>query len=364
MKRANKTGTIFKRRDKKRRKPFCVYLDGGNDPDTFRRKRIFLGSFATQREAQEYLEQYRTGNVVEPTKEKEITLKEVWDLYEDSQKALGKPVDKSYVSAWNNYIKPKLAKTAVSQIKTMHLQNVVNNCKSVSSQRQIKSVFCNLFRYALANDLVQKDYSASVKTQDRQASTLHRPFTMEELGWLWQNVDSDAIKAILIQTYTGMRMSELAGIRMENVHLKEQYMVGGIKTAAGKNRTIPIANCILPLVKHFYMISKFSRFDFLVMPDAKRGLFVAAGRVNMMAVYRKSFPVHTTHDARHTFVTMAENAGVRSATIKKIVGHTGGNVTEDIYTHKSLDQLLDAVNALPYGCNLGKKGKGSGVATG
>ena len=150
---------------------------------------------------------------------------------------------------------------------------------------------------------------------------------------------------------------------MENVHLKEQYMVGGIKTAAGKNRTIPIANCILPLVKHFYMISKFSRFDFLVMPDAKRGLFVAAGRVNMMAVYRKSFPVHTTHDARHTFVTMAENAGVRSATIKKIVGHTGGNVTEDIYTHKSLDQLLEAVNALPYGCNLGKKGKGSGVAT-
>lgn len=65
MKRANKTGTIFKRRDKKRRKPFCVYLDGGNDPDTFRRKRIFLGSFATQREAQEYLEQYRSGNVTE-----------------------------------------------------------------------------------------------------------------------------------------------------------------------------------------------------------------------------------------------------------------------------------------------------------
>ena len=245
----------------------------------------------------------------------------------------------------------------MSQIKTMHLQNVVNNCKSVSSQRQIKSVFCNLFRYALANDLVQKDYSASVKTQDRQASTLHRPFTMEELGWLWQNVDSDAIKAILLQAYTGMRMSELAGIRMENVHLKEQYMVGGIKTAAGKNRTIPIANCILPLVKHFYMISKFSRFDFLVMPDAKRGLFVAAGRVNMMAVYRKSFPVHTTHDARHTFVTMAENAGVRSATIKKIVGHTGGNVTEDIYTHKFFRPAFRCGKRPPLWLQFGQKRK-------
>jgi len=362
MKRANKTGTVIKRRDKKRRRPYCVYLDGGHDPDTFRRKRIFLGSFETAKAAQEYLEKYRTGNVVEPTKE--ITLKDVWALYEDNQKAIGKPVHKCYASAWKKYIKPKLADTAVSQLKNMHLQNVINNCKSASSQRLIKSVFYNLFRYAVANDLAAKDYSVTLKMQDVETSTLHRPFTMEELGWLWQNVNDDAIKAILIQTYTGMRMSELAGIRMENVHLKEQYVVGGIKTAAGKNRTIPIANCILPLVTHFYTISKFSRFDYLIMPDRKRGLPTKQGGVDMGSLYQKAFPSHTTHDARHTFVTMAENAGVRSATIKKIVGHAGGNVTEDIYTHKSLDQLLAAVNSLPYGCNLGEKGKSSGVATG
>lgn len=361
MKRANKTGTVIKRRDKKRRKPFCVYLDGGRDPDTFRRRRIFLGSFETAKAAQEYLEKYRTGTVVQPTKE--ITLKEIWDLYEDNQKALGKPVPGSYVSMWNKYIKPKLANEAVSQIKTMHLQNVVNNCKSANCQAQIKSVFCNLFRYAMANDLALKDYSASVKTLERKVSTLHRPFTMEELGWLWQNVNKDAIKAILIQTYTGLRMSELAGILLENVHLKEQYMIGGVKTAAGKNRTIPIANCILPLVKHFYTISMFAHFEYLIMPDLNRGLFANEGRLNMRWVYRKNFPAHTTHDARHTFVTLAENAGVRSSTIKKIVGHAGGNVTEDVYTHKTIDQLLEAVNSLPYGPDLGTEQGSHRVAT-
>lgn len=363
MKRANGTGSIVKRNDKKRRLPYSVYLDGGHDPDTFRRKRIFLGSFATHREAQDFLEKYRHGLVTtQPTKE--ITLKEVWDLYEDNQKAIGKPVHSSYVSMWNKYIKPKLANAAVSQIKTMHLQNVINNCKSASSQSQIKSVFCNLFRYAVANDLALKDYSAAIKTQEQKVSTLHRPFTMDELGWLWQNTNTDAIKAILIQTYTGMRMSELAGLLLDNVHLKEQYMIGGVKTAAGKNRTIPIAKCILPLVKHFYTISRFAHHDYLIMPDSSRGLFSRGGRLDMIRVYQKAFPEHTTHDARHTFVTMAENAGVRSTTIKKIVGHAGGNVTEDIYTHKTLDQLLEAVNSLPYGPDLGKNKADSGVATG
>ena len=59
MKRANKTGSIVKRNDKKRRRPYSVYMDGGMDPDTFKRKRIFLGSFAKHSEAQDFLEKYR-----------------------------------------------------------------------------------------------------------------------------------------------------------------------------------------------------------------------------------------------------------------------------------------------------------------
>ena len=59
---------------------------------------------------------------------------------------------------------------------------------------------------------------------------------------------------------------------------------------------------------------------------------------------------HSTHDARHTFVTMMSNYEINEKTIKTIVGHAGGNnVTEDVYMHKNLVQLLDAVNRLPFG---------------
>ena len=360
MKRANGTGSIIHRKDKKRRLPYSVYVDGGRDPDTFRRRRIFLGSFATHKDAQNYLEQYRQGVVIQPTNE--TLLREVWELYTDDQKALGKTAPPNYYSAWKNHIEPKLGSVPMSQIKTMHLQNVINNCKSPGAQRHTKAVFYNLYKYAVANDIVMKDYSASLKMKEKEVSTLHKPFTLAELGQLWQRVNEDTVKIILIQTYTGMRMNELSGIRMENVHLKEQYMVGGLKTSAGKNRTIPIADCILPLVKHFYTISLFAQYDYLIMPDNKRSINSLHGRVDVGKIYRKALPNHTTHDARHTFITLAENIGIRPATIKKIVGHVG-SVTEDVYTHKSVDQLLEAVNSLPYGPNLGTEQGSHRVAT-
>ena len=167
----------------------------------------------------------------------------------DDQKALGKPVCPDLSQAWNNYITPAWHPRHVD-MKTMHMQNCINNCRPSGSQRCIRSVFYKPVPVCPGQRPGRKDYS-SPEVQERKPSTLHKPITLQELGWLWQNVAQDTIKIILIHIYTGMRMSELAGIRMENVHLKEQYMIGGMKTQRGRNRTIPIADCILPLVKHF-----------------------------------------------------------------------------------------------------------------
>ena len=350
MKRANGTGSIIHRKDKKRRLPYSVYMDGGCDPDTFRRRRIFLGSFATHREAQNYLEQYRQGVVIQPTNETQ--LREVWELYTDDQKALGKTVPPNYYSAWKNHIEPKLGSVAMSQIKTMHMQNCINVCTSVVTQKFMKSIFKGLFTYALANDLATKDYADALKTQPKEKSEKHKPFTTEELRWLWANQDNDLYKIILIQTYTGLRKTELAGMCMEDVHLTGHYMIGGEKTAAGRNRVVPIADCIFPFVQHFYDISMFAHHPYLIMPDRKRYLMTIGDLVNIDAIYRKHFSGHISHDARHTFITLASNYGLSESVVKKIVGHQTSNITADIYTHKSQKQLLDAVNLLPHGPNM------------
>ena len=174
MKRANKTGSIVKRNDKKRRRPYCVYLDGGMDPDTFKRKRIFLGSFAKHSEAQDFLEKYRHG-LVTAQPAKEVTLTEIWKLYKGDREALtGKPLSPNYVHTWNRYIAPKLGAAAVSGIKTMHMQNCINFCTSVVTQKHMKSIFKGLFTYAMANDLAAKDYADRKKNRRNISHSLRK----------------------------------------------------------------------------------------------------------------------------------------------------------------------------------------------
>ncbi|KAF1680739.1 tyrosine-type recombinase/integrase [Veillonella sp. R32] len=62
---------------------------------------------------------------------------------------------------------------------------------------------------------------------------------------------------------------------------------------------------------------------------------------------------HKPHDGRHTFITFTSNYGIDEILVKLIVGHSNSrNITQDVYTHKTQSQLLEAVNLLPYGTNM------------
>lgn len=71
-------------------------------------------------------------------------------------------------------------------------------------------------------------------------------------------------------------------------------------------------------------------------------------------VYRKQFNKlmqrlnmdHLPHDGRHTFISMADSAGVNKTIIKLIVGHASQDITERVYTHKLIGELIDAVNVV------------------
>ena len=55
---------------------------------------------------------------------------------------------------------------------------------------------------------------------------------------------------------------------------------------------------------------------------------------------------HKCHDTRHTTISLLTVAGVDERIIKKIVGHAGSSITENVYTHIDLKPLLEAINML------------------
>ena len=55
---------------------------------------------------------------------------------------------------------------------------------------------------------------------------------------------------------------------------------------------------------------------------------------------------HKPHDARHTFASLMDSAGANKLCIKRIIGHSSQDITEDIYTHKTLEELIEAIDLI------------------
>lgn len=56
---------------------------------------------------------------------------------------------------------------------------------------------------------------------------------------------------------------------------------------------------------------------------------------------------HTPHETRHTFISQAVMKNINQTIIKKIVGHKSiMNLTEAVYTHIEIKELLNAVNKI------------------
>ena len=48
---------------------------------------------------------------------------------------------------------------------------------------------------------------------------------------------------------------------------------------------------------------------------------------------------HIPHEVRHTFITRAKEAGVDEYCLKLIIGHNVNDVTERVYTHRTVENL-------------------------
>ena len=91
-----------------------------------------------------------------------------------------------------------------------------------------------MYKYALKNDIADKDYAEFVELPKKEKSK-KEAFSPADIVKLWEDYErgNSFNGYILIMIFTGMRYGEISTIQKRNVHLPEQYIVGGIKTEAG-----------------------------------------------------------------------------------------------------------------------------------
>ena len=57
---------------------------------------------------------------------------------------------------------------------------------------------------------------------------------------------------------------------------------------------------------------------------------------------------HTPHETRLTFITRAKDCNMNEYALKKIVGHEVRDVTEKIYTHRTINTLKDEIKKVKF----------------
>ena len=350
MKLPNGYGSVY-RLPGNRRKPWAVRITvsrkEGKDGLTHWKYK-YLGYYETQAEALTALAHFNE-NPYDMDANK-ITFAEVFEKWSAEHYP---KVSKSNVHGYNaSYLLCEPIKSMrFNDIRKSHLQGVVDDCgKNYPTLRKLKVLFTMLYKYAMQNDICSKDYAQYVdinQYKDRNPNKYdRRPFSNDEIETVWKWKESnESFTVILMLIYTGVRISELLDLKKENVNLEERWFdVIASKTEAGV-RKVPIAKKMMPYFE--YWMTKNDCEYLLSTPEGNHFEYR-----NYYDSYWKPFVDqmgmgdHRPHDTRHTWVTLLTAAGVDDKIIKKIVGHKGQGVTEIVYTHFDIQQLIDAIDLI------------------
>lgn len=323
--------------------------------------------FKTYNEAYEALVEYNKNPYDLNTSS--ITMTE---LYEKWSKEYLKTVATSNVrsiqSAWNYC--SVLYEMRVADVRAKHLKKCIDGASreekgkiiqaSANTKSRIKSMFNLMFDYANENDLVEKNYARTFNVSDKilkeveEVKRGHISFTDKEMEILWKNVDKiPYVDVILIQCYSGWRPQELGLIELNRVDLNNWVFAGGMKTDAGMNRLVPIHSKIRPLIKKRYEEAININSKYLInCTDSQR-----KNDIKMTYdKYRHRFrsirdklnlnPEHRAHDPRKQFITMAKRYNLDEYAIKYIAGHRISDITEKIYTDRTVQWLKDEMEKI------------------
>ena len=303
-----------------RRRPYAIRkIVGWTEKGT--PKYQYLSYHKTVREAEAALKKFND----DPYEMNTLTLKEVYDEWLPNQTDKADGTIKAYNTAYK-MLEP-LHDVRMAQIDRIMLQRFYDELEGTkNTSTNVKKLLSKLIQYAVRRGIMPMSALSLHKTIDFSTrkegkKTEHKRIPKEIVDKLWDLTDNDTVKQILLYIYTGCRYEELYELQPENCY-PDHIDIVDAKTEAGK-RIVPLSDKALKLLP-VEPIPQYTVFN-------KR--------------FKEVLPGYHIHDTRHTFVSMMTEANIDQRLIKVIVGHKTNDIT-DLYTHITLEAMLEAVNKI------------------
>lgn len=319
-----------------------------------------LGAFLKKADAKDALSEYAR----HPTSKYNYTLQMVFDAWKaEAYSDIGKSTQDGYSAAWIQICNasPELPGKRFKDIVTSDMRQVLDfwmeshqietvgkdgtrktkktGPLSMSSMTKIKAVFTQLYRYAMSNNITDRNYASLVKIPKGAEAGSIRAMTTEEFAILekkWKQVPG--ADAVLALCYLGFRVSEFCQLSSASYDPKTRTLTGGLKTEAGKDRIVPVHSKIRPIVERWAADGNTPLFADKNGNYYNKDNFTAS--IWKPAIEALGLPSDLTpHSARHTCATRLAAAGARPEDIKQILGHSDYSVTANTYINQDTATL-------------------------
>jgi len=209
----------------------------------------------------------------------------------------------------------------------------------------------SFFKYCFKRGHIEKN-PAHLLVVPKKDKSLPKTATVEDIERMMEAVNTETTRglqnrAILELFYgTGMRLSELTGLNLSDIDLKQNQVT--VKGKGNKQRIIPLGKTVSCILKEF-IEKRPELYGDRTDADAKKALFIAASgqRIYDRAVgliVEKYFKMtsevtqKSPHVLRHSFATHMLDNGADIRIIKEFLGHANLAATQ-VYTHTSIERL-------------------------
>ncbi|HKS80622.1 MAG TPA: site-specific tyrosine recombinase XerD [Candidatus Acidoferrales bacterium] len=212
----------------------------------------------------------------------------------------------------------------------------------------------NFYRYLLLEELIHEDPSATIESPKLRQS-LPDFLSVEEVERLLRQPDASTVagmrdRAMIELMYsTGLRVSELCGLRVVDLHVDAGFLrcIG----KGNKERVVPVGRQALAAVERYLKESR----PQLLRESVSDSLFLnlRGGSMNrisfwkILSDYGRKAGLHkslTPHMLRHSFATHLLDRGADLRSVQMMLGHSDISTTQ-IYTHVVEERLKQVYKA-------------------
>lgn len=353
-------GTTYQRRDGRWECRISMGTEGGK-----RKYKSYYGSTEQEAEYKMIIDQNTTQQTIVVT---EMTVKQLtteW-LYV-TRNRIKESTAANYRMKLDKHILPAFGEKNIAMLAAKDIYAFIENkLKAGLSARYVTDIIVllkSIYRYACREYAVRSVLDGIIlpKKKRTEVKMLNKE-QQKTLSFFLNTNRTTTTLGVALSLYTGVRIGELCALQWQDIDLVNSTLtvrktIQRIQTFGGKHktelvitepkstnslRTIPIPDCIMPMVRQF---------------ADKSGAYVLSGKNKpieprtMQNRFKRilnnaNLPSINFHSLRHAFATGALELGFDIKTLSEILGHSSIEVTLNRYIHSSMGRKRACMNLL------------------